>query len=129
MSAEVASVTRSWYPRVRTARGDAPNAQIAARRLLSVIALDYLTLSALATIIATERSDDGFTPLARSYGAGLTTARLSVSAVMPGRRMRARTVVSGTVIARRVRSTDASNSGREAQSSVKPPQCRRHGER
>ena len=100
MSAEVASVARSWYPRDPTVRGDTPDAQTAARRLVSVIAIDYLTFSALATIIATERSDDGFTPFVRSQGAGLPTARLSVSAVMPGRRMRARTVVSGTVIVR-----------------------------
>ena len=94
-------MTRSWYPRDRTAWGDAPNAQTAARRLVSVMGVGYSTLSALVTMIANERSDDGFTPLARSQGAGLQTARLSVSAVIPKRHMHARTVVSGTAIVRK----------------------------
>ena len=54
--------------------------------------LEFRMFSALATIIANEHSDDGFTTTTRPDGAPMPTLRQTASEAMSGRRIHARTV-------------------------------------
>ena len=128
VSSEVVSVPRSKHPRDRTSRGNCSSVHRTSGCLAVALQVDSQTFSALVTMVANGRLDDGFTPTTRSEGHAWSAMRPSVPVVTPGRRMRARSVASGTVIARRGRSTDGSNGRRRAPSSTKPPPYRGHGE-
>jgi hypothetical protein len=65
-----------------------------------VLEIKFSALSALVSIVENERSGAGFTPLTRSDGALLPIWRLGPPSTVPGRRVRARTATSSTVIAR-----------------------------
>ena len=90
--------------------------------------LEFRMFSALATIIANEHSDDGFTTTTRPGGAPTPTLRQAVSEVMSGQRMHARTVALGADVVRHGRSIDASNGRHRAPSSAKPSPFRGHSE-
>ena len=90
--------------------------------------LEFRMFSALATIIANEHSDDGFTTTTRPGGAPTPTLRQAVSEVMSGQRMHAIIVVLGADVVRHGRSIDASNGRHRAPSSAKPSPFRGHSE-
>ena len=67
--------------------------------------LEFRMFSALATIIANEHSDDGFTTTTRPDGAPMPTLRQTASEAMSGRRIHARTVASDPASVRYDRKT------------------------
>ena len=67
--------------------------------------LEFRMLSALATIIANEHSDDDFTTTTRPDGAPTPTLRQTASEAMSGRRIHARTVASDPASVRYDRKT------------------------
>ena len=99
---------KAKHSRGRTRHGNRPSVQLAAGRLVAALEIDSRTFSALATIIANERSGVGFTPGTWSVGAETSIGRFTVLAVVPGRRVRASTVASGTAMVRHVRKTSYS---------------------
>ena len=84
-------------------------------------------LSALV-LIATKCPDDSFIPGTRFPRAAPATSRSTMPAGVPGRHMRARTVVPGTVVACSDRPTDASNGHRRDTFRTKLAAYRHHGE-
>ena len=77
---------------------------------------------------ANERSEGGCTCGARSSGAAESLKRLTMSVVMPGRHMRARTAAQGAVIVRNDQSSNASNGRNGGTLSTKPRPFRLHVE-
>ena len=67
--------------------------------------IEFRMFSALATIIANEHSDDGFTTTTRPGGAPTPTLRQTASEAMSGRRIHARTVASDAASVRNGRKT------------------------
>ena len=128
MSSEVNAVPKSKHPYHGTSRGGHHNDQTTAARLEHVLESDSRTLSTLATIIANERSECGFTPGTQSSGAVASLMRLDMSEVISGRHMCARTVASGAVIVRHDQSSDASNGRHAGTLSTKPRPFRPYGE-
>ena len=108
MSSEVDAVPKAKHPDHCTSRGGHLNDQTTAGRLEHVLESDSWTFSTLATIIANERSEGGFTPGARSDGEVASLTRSAMSEMMSGRHMRARTAAYGAVIVRRDRKTSYS---------------------